>query len=45
MFLGIGITMAILQGSWVRHIPEHRTKAVTELVFINYTKINIKNGI
>ncbi|XP_011497319.1 PREDICTED: major facilitator superfamily domain-containing protein 10 [Ceratosolen solmsi marchali] len=31
MFLGIGTTMAILQGSWVRHIPQHRTKAVTEL--------------
>lgn len=32
MFLGIGITMAILQGSWVRRIPEHKTKAITELV-------------
>lgn len=34
MFLGIGTTMAILQGSWIRRIPEHKTKAITELVFI-----------
>ncbi|KAJ8681672.1 hypothetical protein QAD02_017464 [Eretmocerus hayati] len=31
MFLGIGMTMAILQGSWVRRVPEHKTKAVTEM--------------
>ncbi|XP_001605510.1 major facilitator superfamily domain-containing protein 10 isoform X2 [Nasonia vitripennis] len=31
MFLGIGTTMAILQGSWIRRIPEHKTKAITEL--------------
>lgn len=32
MFLGIGLTMAILQGSWVRKIPPHKTKFFTELV-------------
>lgn len=32
MFLGIGLTMAILQGGWVRHIPPNRTKAISELV-------------
>lgn len=31
MFLGIGMTMAILQGSWVRKIPPHKTKFFTEL--------------
>ncbi|XP_023245028.1 major facilitator superfamily domain-containing protein 10 isoform X2 [Copidosoma floridanum] len=31
MFLGIGVTMAVLQGSWVRRIPEHKTKEMTEL--------------
>ncbi|XP_012283292.1 major facilitator superfamily domain-containing protein 10 [Orussus abietinus] len=31
MFLGIGLTMAILQGSWVRRIPSHKTKTVAEL--------------
>lgn len=34
MFLGIGTTMAVLQGGWVRHIPEQKTKAITELVCI-----------
>lgn len=32
MFLGIGSTMAILQGGWIRHIPPDRTKAISELV-------------
>lgn len=32
MFLGIGLVMAILQGSWVRHIPPNRTKTISELV-------------
>ena len=36
MFLGIGVTMAILQGGWVRRIPEHKTKAVTELVCLHF---------
>ncbi|XP_015610228.1 major facilitator superfamily domain-containing protein 10 isoform X2 [Cephus cinctus] len=31
MFLGIGLTMAILQGGWVRRIPPHKTKSITEL--------------
>ncbi|KAG7200483.1 hypothetical protein KM043_001049 [Ampulex compressa] len=31
MFLGIGLTMALLQGSWVRTIPPHRTKSISEL--------------
>ncbi|XP_014484894.1 PREDICTED: major facilitator superfamily domain-containing protein 10 [Dinoponera quadriceps] len=31
MFLAIGLIMAILQGGWVRHIPPHRMKAVSEL--------------
>ncbi|CAK9809299.1 Major facilitator superfamily domain-containing protein 10 [Anthophora quadrimaculata] len=31
MFLGIGLIMAILQGSWVRTIPPHETKNVAEL--------------
>lgn len=32
MFLGIGLTMAILQGGWVRRIPAHKTKSIAELV-------------
>lgn len=35
MFLGIGTTMAALQGGWIRRIPEHKTKAITELVCIS----------
>ncbi|XP_043485576.1 major facilitator superfamily domain-containing protein 10 isoform X2 [Polistes fuscatus] len=31
MFLSIGLTMAILQGSWVRKVPSHKTKTVAEL--------------
>ncbi|XP_035724343.1 major facilitator superfamily domain-containing protein 10-like isoform X2 [Vespa mandarinia] len=31
MFLGIGLTMAILQGGWVRRVPSHKTKSVAEL--------------
>ncbi|XP_020283576.1 major facilitator superfamily domain-containing protein 10 isoform X1 [Pseudomyrmex gracilis] len=31
MFLGIGLTMAVLQGGWVRHIPPNKTKAISEL--------------
>ncbi|XP_043524372.1 major facilitator superfamily domain-containing protein 10 isoform X1 [Frieseomelitta varia] len=31
MFLGIGLVMAILQGSWVRTIPPNKTKSVAEL--------------
>ncbi|KAI4481250.1 hypothetical protein M0802_014007 [Mischocyttarus mexicanus] len=31
MFLCIGLTMAILQGSWVRRVPSHKTKIVAEL--------------
>ncbi|CAL7938304.1 unnamed protein product [Xylocopa violacea] len=31
MFLGIGLVMAILQGSWVRTIPSNKTKSVAEL--------------
>ncbi|XP_058798160.1 major facilitator superfamily domain-containing protein 10 [Phymastichus coffea] len=31
MFLGIGTIMALLQGTWVRQVPEHKTKAVIEL--------------
>lgn len=31
MFLGIGLIMAILQGSWVRRIPPHKTKSIAEL--------------
>ena len=38
MFLGIGLTMAILQGSWVRKIPAHKTKSITELVCLIYNK-------
>ncbi|XP_076650361.1 major facilitator superfamily domain-containing protein rtet isoform X1 [Halictus rubicundus] len=31
MFLGIGLVMALLQGSWVRTIPPNRTKSTAEL--------------
>ncbi|XP_048505043.1 major facilitator superfamily domain-containing protein 10-like isoform X2 [Athalia rosae] len=31
MFLGIGLTMATLQGGWVRKIPAHKTKSIAEL--------------
>lgn len=31
MFFGIGLTMAILQGSWVRRLPENRIKPVATL--------------
>nr|XP_012146904.1 PREDICTED: major facilitator superfamily domain-containing protein 10 isoform X2 [Megachile rotundata] len=31
MFLGIGLVMAILQGSWVRTIPSNKTKSAVEL--------------
>ncbi|XP_034193715.1 major facilitator superfamily domain-containing protein rtet [Osmia lignaria lignaria] len=31
MFLGIGLVMAILQGSWVRTIPSNKTKSAAEL--------------
>ncbi|XP_076165229.1 major facilitator superfamily domain-containing protein rtet isoform X1 [Ptiloglossa arizonensis] len=31
MFLGIGLVMAILQGSWVRTIPPNKTKSAAEL--------------
>ncbi|XP_054013552.1 major facilitator superfamily domain-containing protein 10 [Hylaeus anthracinus] len=31
MFLGIGLVMAALQGSWVRTIPPHKTKHTAEL--------------
>ncbi|XP_060824592.1 major facilitator superfamily domain-containing protein 10 [Bombus pascuorum] len=31
MFLGIGLVMAILQGSWVRTIPPNKTKSVAGL--------------
>ncbi|OAD52031.1 Major facilitator superfamily domain-containing protein 10, partial [Eufriesea mexicana] len=31
MFLGIGLVMAILQGSWVRIIPSNKTKSVAGL--------------
>jgi len=38
MFFGIGITMAILQGGWVRRIPPARTAKTATLVkvLINY---------
>lgn len=39
MFLGIGLVMAILQGSWVRTIPPNKTKSVAELVYILYQKV------
>jgi len=32
MFFGIGITMAILQGGWVRRIPPARTAKTATLV-------------
>lgn len=32
MFLGIGLIMAILQGSWIRTIPSNKTKFIAELV-------------
>lgn len=32
MFLGIGLIMAILQGSWIRTIPSNKTKSIAELV-------------
>ncbi|XP_043788730.1 major facilitator superfamily domain-containing protein 10 isoform X2 [Apis laboriosa] len=31
MFLGIGLIMAILQGSWIRTIPSNKTKSIAEL--------------
>ncbi|KAK2586021.1 hypothetical protein KPH14_010589 [Odynerus spinipes] len=31
MFLGIGLIMAILQGSWVRRVPPHKTRSIAEL--------------
>ncbi|XP_012339764.1 major facilitator superfamily domain-containing protein 10 isoform X1 [Apis florea] len=31
MFLGIGLIMAILQGSWIRTIPSNKTKSTAEL--------------
>ncbi|XP_017889399.1 major facilitator superfamily domain-containing protein 10 [Ceratina calcarata] len=31
MFLGIGLVMAVLQGTWVRTIPSDKTKSVAEL--------------
>jgi len=34
MFFGIGITMAILQGGWVRRIPPARTAKTATLVKI-----------
>jgi len=34
MFFGIGITMAILQGGWVRRIPPARTAKTATLVNI-----------
>ena len=38
MFLGIGLVMAILQGSWVRTIPPNKTKSVAGLVNILKTQ-------
>lgn len=32
MFFGIGITMALLQGGWVRRIPPARTATTATLV-------------
>lgn len=34
MFLCIGLIMAILQGSWIRRVPPHKTKKVAEMVNI-----------
>lgn len=31
MFLGIGLVMAVLQGTWVRTVPSDKTKSVAEL--------------
>lgn len=45
MFFGIGITMAILQGGWVRKIPPARTANTATMVHLfpcNYNKnVNI----
>lgn len=40
MFFGIGITMAILQGGWVRRIPPARTAKTATMV--NYFCIEYK---
>lgn len=34
MFFGIGITMAILQGGWVRKIPPARTANTATMVYL-----------
>ncbi|XP_046430973.1 major facilitator superfamily domain-containing protein 10 [Neodiprion virginianus] len=48
MFLGIGLTMAIIQGGWVRRIPAHKTKSIAELglwlVIPSFVCIGIARG-